>query len=369
MTLQENRLGRAALLSPLLFVLITFVGLVSIALSTPYADLVLGLGSQRLTATVGMDPITAVPRFTFGFQQLLEVLPFIPVLICVFALGEVLHQAAVQEETKVSFTELGGTLSNREEWRQILSATLLACVTGTLIGALPDVGGDVASFVAYNHAKELSYNPQRFGKGALEGLAAAECANNFVTGGAMIPLLTLGIPGDSVTAVLLGALMIHGIRPGPELFQKQGEFIAALFIGLLVANILVLPIGLAGAKLFAQTVRAPKHFLLPFIVVLSIVGSYAINNSLFDVAIMFVFGLIGLAMRRFGFPLAPLVLGLIWGRMAEENLRRALILSEGQLNIFFMRPIALLLLLGAVISVAFGIWQQRRSQKGSVETP
>lgn len=322
-----------------------------------------------LLATIGMDPITAVPRFTFGIQQLLEGLPFIPVLIGVFALGEVLHQATVQKEAKISFTELGRILPNREEWKQILPATSLACVTGTLIGALPGVGGDIAAFIAYDHAKKLSHNPQRFGKGALEGLAAAECANNSVTGGAMIPLLTLGIPGDSVTAVLLGALMIHGVRPGPELFQKQGEFIAALFIGLLVANILVLPIGLAGAKLFAQTVRAPKHFLLPFIVVLSIVGSYAINNSLFDVAIMFVFGLIGLAMRRFGFPLAPLVLGLILGRMAEENLRRALILSEGQLNIFFMRPIALLLLLGAVISVAFGIWQQRRSQKGSVETP
>ncbi|MCS7265656.1 MAG: tripartite tricarboxylate transporter permease, partial [Armatimonadetes bacterium] len=177
-----------------------------------------------LLATIGIDPITAVPRFTFGFQQLLEGLPFIPVLIGVFALGEVFHQATVREEVKVSFAELGRTIPNREEWRQILPATSLACVTGTLIGALPGVGGDVAAFIAYDHAKKLSRNPQRFGKGALEGLAAAECANNSVTGGAMIPLLTLGIPGDSVTAVLLGALMIHGIRPGPELFQKQGTF-------------------------------------------------------------------------------------------------------------------------------------------------
>lgn len=316
-----------------------------------------------LLATVGMDPVTAVPRFTFGFQQLLEGLPFIPVLIGVFALGEVFYQATMQEETRVSFKELGRILPNREEWRQILPATSLACVTGTLIGALPGVGGDIAAFVAYDHAKKLSRNPHRFGQGALEGLAAAECANNSVTGGAMIPLLTLGIPGDSVTAVLLGALMIHGIRPGPELFQKQGEFVAALFIGLLVANLLVLPIGLAGAKLFAQTVRAPKHFLLPFIIVLSVVGSYAINNSLFDVAVMFIFGLIGWVMRRFDFPAAPLVLGLILGKMAEENLRRALILSEGQLDIFIMRPIALLLLLGAIVSIAFGLWQQWKAQR------
>ncbi|MDW8028516.1 MAG: tripartite tricarboxylate transporter permease [Armatimonadota bacterium] len=157
--------------------------------------------------------------------------------------------------------------------------------------------------------------------------------------------------------------MIHGIRPGPELFQKQGTFVAALFIGLLVANLLVLPIGLLGAKLFAQTVRAPKHFLLPFIVVLSVVGSYAINNSLFDVAVMFAFGLIGWTMRRFDFPAAPLVLGLILGKMAEENLRRALILSEGQLAIFLTRPIAFLLLSGAILSIVFGIWQQRRIER------
>lgn len=317
-----------------------------------------------LLATVGMDPITAVPRFTFGFQQLLEGLPFISVLIGVFALAEVLHQATIQVRQADSLSyEMGRTLPTRKEWRQILPAISLACGTGTFFGALPGVGGDVAAFVAYDHAKKLSRHPERFGKGALEGLAAAECANNSVTGGAMIPMLTLGIPGDAVTAVLLGALIIHGIRPGPELFQKQATLVAAIFIGLLVANLLVLPIGLLGAKLFAQTVRAPKHFLLPFIVVLSVVGSYAINNSLFDVAVMFIFGLIGWAMRRFDFPVAPLVLGLILGKMAEENLRRALILSEGKLSIFLTKPIALVLLIGASASVIFALWQQRRAMR------
>lgn len=309
-------------------------------------------------ATVGMDPITAVPRFTFGLQPLLEGLPLIPILIGVFALGEVFHQTTLRGETEISFMEMGRILPNRNEWRQILPATLLACLSGTLIGALPGVGGDIAAFVAYDHAKKLSRNPGQFGKGALDGLAAAECANNSVTGGAMIPLLTLGIPGDSVTAVLLGAFMIHGIRPGPELFQKQGEFVTAMFVGLIVANLLVLPIGLMGAKIFAQVIYIPKHFLLPLIIIFSIIGAYAINNNLFDIVVMFIFGLIGWIMRQFNFPVAPLVLGLILGRMIEENLRRALILSEGQFTIFVTHPIAFLLLLGMIVSVTLGIWQQ-----------
>jgi putative tricarboxylic transport membrane protein len=241
-------------------------------------------------------------------------------------------------------------------------ATLLACITGTFVGALPGVGGDVAAFVAYDHAKKLSKQPEEFGHGAIEGLAAAECANNSVTGGAMIPLLTLGVPGDAVTAVLLGALMIHGLRPGPELFQKQGQMLAAIFWGLIVANLLVLPIGLGGAKLFAQTVRLPRHVLWPIVIALCVVGSYAIDNSLFDVGIMFVFGVIGYAMKRCDFPAGPLVLGLILGPMAESNLRRALVLSNGSVSIFFAQPIACVLLLATVASLAWGVWQQRKRE-------
>ena len=179
----------------------------------------------------------------------------------------------------------------------------------------------------------------------------------------MIPMLTLGIPGDAVTAVILGALLMHGVRPGPDLFEKQTHLLSAIFVGLLVANLLVLPVGLAGAKLFAQTVRAPRHYLFPLIVVLCVVGSYAINNSLFDVGVMFCFGLIGWMLRRAGFPIAPLVLGLILGRMTEENFRRALILSGGSWGIFVHRPISAALLLLAVASVAFSVWQSRRGEQ------
>ncbi|MEJ5251978.1 MAG: tripartite tricarboxylate transporter permease, partial [Armatimonadota bacterium] len=180
--------------------------------------------------------------------------------------------------------------------------------------------------------------------------------------GAMIPMLTLGIPGDAVTAVILGSLLMHGVRPGPDLFEKQAHLLSAIFVGLLVANLLVLPVGLAGAKLFAQTVRAPRHFLFPTIVVLCVVGSYAINNSLFDVGVMFVFGLVGWALRRWGFPVAPLVLGLILGRMVEENLRRALILSGGSWMVFLQRPLALSLLVLAVLSASLTLWQRRRTR-------
>jgi len=313
-----------------------------------------------LLATIGMDPISAVPRFTFGVTDLLEGLALVPVLVGVFALGEVLYQFSLPEPDRSLFREIGRVLPSRREYGRITVPTLLACITGTFIGALPGVGGDVASFVAYDQAKKVSRHPEEFGKGSLEGLAAAECANNSVTGGAMIPMLTLGIPGDAVTAVILGALMVHGVRPGPDLFEKQTHLLAAIFMGLLVANLLVLPVGLAGAKLFAQTVRAPRHYLFPLIVLLCVVGSYAINNSLFDVSVMLLFGLLGWGLRRWSFPIAPLVLGLILGRMVEENLRRALILSGGSCTVFLQRPLALSLLMLALLSVALTLWQRRK---------
>jgi len=313
-----------------------------------------------LLATIGMDPITAVPRFTFGVTDLLEGLALVPVLVGVFALGEVLYQFSLPEPDRSLFREIGRVLPSRREYGRITVPTLLACITGTFIGALPGVGGDVASFVAYDQAKKVSRHPEEFGKGSLEGLAAAECANNSVTGGAMIPMLTLGIPGDAVTAVILGALMVHGVRPGPDLFEKQTHLLAAIFMGLLVANLLVLPVGLAGAKLFAQTVRAPRHYLFPLIVLLCVVGSYAVNNSLFDVSVMLLFGLLGWGLRRWSFPIAPLVLGLILGRMVEENLRRALILSGGSCTVFLQRPLALSLLMLALLSVALTLWQRRK---------
>lgn len=314
-----------------------------------------------LLATVGMDPITAAPRFTFGMPSLLEGLALVPVLVGVFALGEVLHQSTLPEPDRSLFRDIGRVLPSRSDWKRLTLPTLLASVTGTLIGALPGVGGDVAAFVAYDQAKKVSRRPEEFGNGSIEGLAAAECANNSVTGGAMIPMLTLGIPGDAVTAVILGALLMHGVRPGSDLFENQTHLLSAIFLGLLMANLLVLPIGLAGAKLFAQTVRAPRHYLFPLIVVLCVVGSYAMNNSLFDVGVMLAFGVVGWALRRGDFPVAPLVLGLILGRMTEENFRRALILSGGSVRIFVERPLSAALLLLAVASVAFSVWRGRRT--------
>lgn len=315
-----------------------------------------------LLATVGMDPITAVPRFTFGRQELLDGIPFIAVLIGVFALAEVFYQVSRNEEKQVPVAQWGRVLPTAQEMKQVMPATSLSCMSGTMLGALPGVGGDVAAFVAYDHAKKLSKAPERFGEGSMEGLAAAECANNSVTGGAMIPMLTMGIPGDSVTAVLLGAMMMHGLKPGPELFQKEADLVGAIFMGLLIANLLVLPIGLLGAKLFAQTMRLPRQYLLPLIIVLCVIGAYAINNSFFDVGIAFLFGVVGWWLKRWDFPLGPLVLGLILGKMVEENLRRSLILSGGSPLIFLTHPIALVLLLGAVLSAGYSLYVHARQR-------
>lgn len=321
-----------------------------------------------LIAMIGLDPITAIPRFTMGRPELLEGAAFVPVLIGLFALGESFYQASIKPKPPASTPGWGRSLPTKEEMKQIVPASLHSSVSGTVIGALPGVGGDIASFVAYDHAKKLSRDKQSFGNGSLEGLAAAECANNAVTGGAMIPLLTLGIPGDSVTAVLVGALMIHNVKPGPELFQKQPELVHALFWGLMIANLLILPIGLLGAKGFAQMIRIPRHYLLPLIVSLCVVGAYAMNNSLFDVGVMMTAGLLGWWLKRYGFPLSPLALGLILGRMTEENLRRALILSEGSPLIFLTRPIALGLLTAALVSVIYAAIRARKSRPPAQES-
>ncbi|MEW9122541.1 MAG: tripartite tricarboxylate transporter permease [Thermotaleaceae bacterium] len=304
-----------------------------------------------LIATIGLDPIGGFPRFTFNNINLMNGVDLIPVMIGLFATSEVFRSM----EDIFSKRNLDITVERVKltwlEFKSLLGTILRSSGIGTFIGMIPGAGADIASFVAYNEAIRFSKDKEGFGKGEMKGIAAPESANNAVTGGAMIPLLTLGIPGDAVTAVLLGALMVQGLQPGPLLFQNNGDIVYTLFVGMLIANILMMVIGLLGVKYFTKILLIPKSILAPIIMVLCVVGSYSLNNSYFDVLVMFVAGVIGYFMTKQGFGSSPLILGLILGPLMENNFRRTLLMSKGSLKIFVTRPISLGLLTLAFISL------------------
>jgi putative tricarboxylic transport membrane protein len=308
---------------------------------------VLGL----LVSSIGLDPMGGFPRFTFDNMNLTNGVNLIPVMIGLFAASEAFKsmenifssskKTIVVEKVKLKWLE----------FKSLIVTILRSSGIGTFIGMIPGAGGDITAFVAYNEAKRFSKNKEEFGKGALKGVAAPEAANNSVTGGAMIPLLTLGIPGDAVTAVLLGALMVQGLQPGPMLFENNGPIVYTLFVGMLLANILILILGLAGIRIFTKVLHIPKTILTPIILVLCVVGSYSLGNSYFDVIVMFVAGVIGYFLQRYDFPASPIILGLILGPMMESNLRRSLLMSQGELDIFYTRPITAVLLGLAIVTL------------------
>jgi len=324
-----------------------------------------------LIATMGLDPVSGFPRFTFNEVNLMNGLNFIPVMIGLFAASEAfkaMESINFQDKVKVTLSKVG---LKWPEFKRILPTILRSTGLGTFIGMIPAAGGDVAAFVSYNEAKRFSKKPEEFGNGSIEGVAGPETANNATTGGAMIPLLTLGIPGDAVTAVLLGAFMVQGLQPGPLLFQNHGEVVYALFIGMILANLLIIVCGLAGIRLFVKVLDVPKKFLTPTILVLCVIGSYALNNNFFDVWVMLISGIIGYFMQRYGFPASPVILALILGPMAESNLRRALVMSEGSYGIFFTRPIACTLIILAILTLFTPLfrmlWNNYKKRKENTE--
>jgi len=319
-----------------------------------------------LLSTIGLCPISGTSRLCFENINLSSGLSIIAMLIGIFALSEVMCQAenAIRKkEQKAFLVESDRREDQRLSLREFLCMKWLllrSSIIGIVIGTLPGIGAVTAAFISYGAAVRSAKEPQRFGKGALEGVAAAETANNAVTGAALIPLLVLGIPGDVVTAILLGALIIHGIVPGPELFQTQGPQMFGLIFGLLLGNFVMLLVGRFFIKYGAIIVRAPRYIVFPVTVTLCIVGTYAINNNFFDLEIMFVFGVLGYFMRKWGFPVPPLIIAFILGPMAEINLRQALIISDGSLWIFFVSPISLFFMILTILSVVGVIYRKSK---------
>lgn len=286
-------------------------------------------------ATIGIDEMYGSSRFHFGEMALIAGIPFIPVIIGLFAVPETLLNIERISSVRRHSLSVDRVLPGWSLLRSLLPAQLRSAGIGTIVGAVPGTGSDIAAIVAYAQGRNLSRQPERFGTGCEEGIACPESGNNAAVGGTMIPLLTLGIPGGAVTAIILGAFMTHGLRPGPLLLQNNADLVYKIFAGLMVANVMLLTFGLAGARLFARVIRVRDAILAPIVLTLCVVGSFALNNSVYDVLMMAMAGLLGYAMVKTDIPRAPLVIGLIIGPLVERELTRTLlVIGDDWLSLF-----------------------------------
>lgn len=304
-----------------------------------------------LIASIGTDPIAGFTRFTFDSLNLMTGINYIPVMIGLFAASEVFRLLESTDLKAKIVNSISKVKLKWDEFKQLITTIIRSTAIGALIGMVPGAGGDIGAFVSYNEARRFSKDPETFGKGNPKGVAAPEAANNGSTGGAMIPLLTLGIPGDPVTAVMLGALVVQGLQPGPLLFQQNGDIVYTLFTGMFLANLFIIILGLLGIRYFVKILNIPKIILAPLILVICLVGSYSLSNNMFDVWVMVISGIIGYFMQKHDFPASPIILALILGPMLEANLRRSLVMSQGSYEIFFTRPITVVLILLTVLTI------------------
>lgn len=299
-----------------------------------------------LVALVGQDAISGFSRFTFGSTHLLAGIGPVVAMIGLYGMSEVLVQIA-NRKLPVTKQNVDKVVPEFKVVKKFFKLTMKSSLIGSIVGALPGTGGSIAALLAYDSAKRSTKNPEvPFGEGAIEGLVAPESSNNAAVGGAFIPMMTLGVPGDPVTAIIMGALVIHGLRPGPLLMTQQPDLFFVIVTLLVLANLFLLPFGLTGIRVFAKFVEIPKGRLMPIIVILSVTGSFAINNMLSDVFWMVGFGLFGYILKKYGYPIAPVVLGIILGNLIETNMRRSFVTFGGiggSLASIFTRPITFIL--------------------------
>jgi len=320
----------------------------------------IGAGLGLMISTVGTDPVSGVPRFTFATPELLGCIRPILVMVGLFAVAEMLVQIGEPAWARAEARDTRLTLPGLSMMRRLLLAQAIGCGIGTVEGVTPGAGGTIAAFMAYNEARRRSKEPEAFGKGAPEGVAAPEAANNVVTATALVPLLSLGIPGSNSAAVLLGGFLVHGLTPGPLLFEKAPEVVWGLYAGLLAANIAMLLLGLVILTPALWLVNRPKPYLLAAILCLIVSGVYAIEQSLFDVGLVLGFGVLGYLLRLAGVPVLPLVLGVVLGFMLESNYRRSLVISGGDHAVFVEDPVAATLLAAAAALTLWSLWSEFR---------
>jgi len=317
-------------------------------------------------ATIGQDPVGAMARFDFGFYPLQAGIDLLPLIIGLFAIPEILFAI---EHRRASVVDPSHTKAQGEplRWHELMTCRrtiLRSTAIGGFIGMVPGVGQVVAAFMGYSAAQSASSHPETFGKGDIEGVAAPEAANNAVNGPTMVPLLTLGIPGSAATAIMLAAMMLQGVNPGPLLFIMDPSMVYTIFAAMIIANVLMIGAGVGVAQMFSTLMRTPPAILAGFIVILSLIGAYGVRNNIFDVYVCLVFGVIGWAMKRVGFPSAPLVLGVILGPLAERYFLTSIANSRQDYTVFFTRPISATILSLALIFVLWSLWPSVRTRIG-----
>ncbi|MBN2286303.1 MAG: tripartite tricarboxylate transporter permease [Tissierellales bacterium] len=322
-------------------------------------------------STVGIDPMTGVSRFTFGLYFLKAGVPFLTVLIGMFAMSRLLTEIEMRSFINDKKNKLDKNYDSKFKLDIFESLMIVlkqpinlfrSSFIGAFIGAVPGAGASISNILAYDQAKKGSKHPEKFGTGIADGIIASESGNNSTAGGGLITTIALGIPGDAVGAVLLSALMIHGVTPGPLLIRNNPEIIGAIYVSLVIASFFMIIIQFFGAKFFVKIVDIPKHVLVPVVLALCLIGSYVLHNRITDLYILLIMGLVGYFLVKYKYPLTPIILGVILGPMAEVNLRRALITDPNPM-LFFTRPISLFFILIAVVSVFFSIRQSSKMKK------
>ncbi|OXM87476.1 tripartite tricarboxylate transporter permease [Paenibacillus rigui] len=315
-----------------------------------------------LLATIGIDSVSGVGRFTFDIPELYQGLEFLTVAVGTFAVGEVFKTILEKESNDGEIAKIHRILPTKKDLKDSAAPIARGSVLGFFIGLLPGAGAILASFFAYIVEKKLSKNPEKFGKGAIEGVASPESANNAASGGAMIPLLSLGIPSSGTTAILMGAFIMYNVQPGPLLFQDHPQLAWGVIASMFVGNLMLLILNMPLVKVFAKVIETPTKYLIPLIIVFSVFGVYAVQYSTFDLLLIMGCGIVGYVLAKNDFPLAPLVLGLILGPMMENNMRRALTISNGDFMIFLQKPVSLVFLIIGVLWITIPLILKMRGK-------
>lgn len=316
-----------------------------------------------LLATIGIDQVSGVSRFTFDLPQLYSGLEFLTIAVGLFALGEVFKTILEKDHNEGEISKISKILPTKQDLKDSMGPIFRGSLVGFFKGIVPGSGATLASFLAYLLEKKISKNPEKFGKGAIEGVAAPEAANNAASGGAMIPLLTLGIPGTGTTAVLMGALIMYNVQPGPLLFDDHPAIAWGLIASMFIGNLMLLVLNMPLVKIFAKLIETPPKYLIPLIVAISIFGVYAVRVTTFDLMLLIGCGVVGYFLSKNDYPMAPLVLGLVLGPMIENNLRRALTTSNGNFMIFINKPVSLTFLIIAVLWIAIPVLMKMRGKQ------
>ncbi len=347
-----------------LLMLFTLSAVVSLSIGNMTKGFI-SMGIGLVLSTVGIDLQTGVHRFTFGNVHLSDGINFLVIIIGIYAIGEILYNYLTIDNPLGKKNKLNRIWITKDDWKRSKWPMIRSSPLGFLVGILPGAGGAIASLMAYSTEKQLSKRPEEFGKGAIEGLAAPETANNAAAVGAFVPLLTMGIPGSGTTAVMLGALVMLGVKPGPLLFESDPNMVWSLIDSMFLGNIFLFLINIFMVGVFVKVLDVPAKVLYPIILVLAFIGAYTMNYTIIDFYILIIFGIIGLFLKLYDFPIAPMILALIVGTDMEQNFRKSLVAGHGNLDIFVGSPIAITLVCLTILSLTYPLFVNRKRKKAA----